>query len=260
MSDVEPLASDAPENDAPQVATAPSSGIFRDPVVRIMAYAAVGLVILFLATAVSALVTGVLRPNVVRTAAERQALVASAAVQSGGTGDAWAPYINALVAAGDLRQAQMTLDRARASVETTVAPNLDLAEGRLLTAQKRYEEAAEAAGRAMEGYVAQKEARMAARPETATADPVLLVPSYYDAALVKAYACVELGRWGDAVEMFDLYIIQYPTAADILVDRGQAKVELGDNAGAEKDFREALRFVPYDQEAKDGLARIGAAQ
>jgi hypothetical protein len=51
-----------------------------------------------------------------------------------------------------------------------------------------------------------------------------------------------------------------PTASDVFVDRGYAKIELKDNAGAEKDFRTALRFVPYDQQAKDGLKKIGVAQ
>ena len=38
------------------------------------------------------------------------------------------------------------------------------------------------------------------------------------------------------------------------------KIELKDNAGAANDFRIALRYVPYDQQAKDGLKKIGVAQ
>jgi Flp pilus assembly protein TadD len=57
-----------------------------------------------------------------------------------------------------------------------------------------------------------------------------------------------------------VYIAKHASAADILVDRGNAKIGMGDKAGAEKDFREALRYVPYDEEAKAGLKKIGVAQ
>ncbi len=61
MSDVEPRATTVPEGDSPQGAPANSeAGAFRDPVVRIGTYVAIGLVILFLATVVGALLTGVL--------------------------------------------------------------------------------------------------------------------------------------------------------------------------------------------------------
>jgi len=269
MSDVEPLASNAPEGSAPEVApsTAPAPakrGMFRDPVVRVMTYIAIGLVIVFLATAVGALVTGVLTPSGARgprTAAERELLLATAVLQAqGSVGEAWAPYIDALVATGDLGAARVALSRARASAVSTVVPDLDLAEARLLRAQKRYAQAAKAADKAMEGYVAEQAARLAALETSLTVEQKGIAEDYYNAALVKAYAYVELRRWKAAVGMFDVYIKQHPTAADILVDRGNAKLDMEDNAGAEKDFREALRFVPYDKEAKAGLKRIGVAQ
>lgn len=263
MSDVEPLASNAPEGSAPRPAPAPPrAGMFRDPVVRVMTYIAVGLVILFLATAVGAILTGVLSQNGPRTAAERQLLIAAAAANApGARGEVWAPYVDALVATGDLREARVALDRGRASVVSTWAPDLDLSEARLLRAQKRYAQAAEVADKAMKGYVAEQAARVAASGETTTgAERTGLGENYYNAALVKAYAYVELRRWKDAVGVFDIYISRNPTAADILVDRGNAKAAMKDNTGAEKDFREALRFVPYDKEAKAGLTRIGVTQ
>ena len=58
----------------------------------------------------------------------------------------------------------------------------------------------------------------------------------------------------------DAYIAENPQAADILVDRGEAKIELKDNAGAEADFRAALKFVPDDKRAIAGLAKIGATR
>jgi len=272
MSDVEPDVSDAAGSGAPQeapsVAPAPSGGgMFRDPVVRVMAYVALGMVILFLATVVGALVTGVVTPNSVRgprTATERELMIATAALKAAGSrGEAWAPYVDALVAAGDFRAAKVALGRGRASLAETAtgAPDLDLAEARLLAAQKRYDQVVGVADRAMKGYEAERDARAAAGSEaSSTAKPAVLGENYYNAALVKAYAYVKLRRWKDAVELFDIYIIQYPTASDILIDRGNAKAAMKDKAGAERDFRAALRFVPYDEEAKAGLERIGVAK
>jgi len=254
MSDVEPAVRTAPESDAPsEAAEGPEGSMFRDPAVRKMTYAALVVVILFLATAVGALVTGVIsNTDGPRTAGERQLMIAAAVVNKpGATGEAWASYVDALVVTGDLGQAQVALDRARASAGASVTPDLDLAGARLLRAQERHEQAVEAADTAMKGYKAELAAR--------TADGVL-GDNYYNAVLVKARSCAELGRWKDAVEAFDIYITAHPTSADILVDRGNAKVGMKDNAGAEKDFRAALRFVPYDEEAKAGLKRIGVAE
>ena len=267
MSDVEPLVSgaagDSAPQEAPSAAPAPTkAGVFGDPVVRFMAYVAIGLVILFLATTVGAILTGVFSPRGARSSAERELLIAAAvATAPGATAEAWAPYVNALVSTGNLRKARAVLNRARVSVVATDAPDLDLAEARLLRAQKRYEQAAAMAEKAMKGYESERAARVAASAAaTKPADPILLVEDYYNAALVKAYALIELRRWEDAVGMFDLYISRHPSAADILVDRGNAKAGMKDKAGAEKDFREALRFVPYDKDAKAGLKRIGVAQ
>ena len=60
--------------------------------------------------------------------------------------------------------------------------------------------------------------------------------------------------------MFDLYLNAHRTASDILIDRGNAKIQLKDKKGAEADFRAALKYVPYDEQAKAGLKKIGAAQ
>src|SRR5574340_1231398 len=255
MSDVEPLAESVSQADATQASAVRRTGMFRDPAVRVMTYLAIGLVILFLAMIVGALATGVVEPKGAgpRTAAERQLLTAAeTAARGGATGAEWAPYINALVATGDLQKARVTLDTARASVNATAtAPELELAEARLELAQKRYAQAAKAAETAMKGFEARQAARLAAGGNTASrAEELGIEADYYSAALVKAYAHVEAREWEDALTMFDVYIARYPTAADILVDRGNAKVELKDTAGAEKDFREALRFVPYDADAK----------
>ena len=260
MSDATPIPEGTPE----QSEGPPSSrkrGLLADPVVRTMVYISLGLVILFLTTVVGVLVTGVAAPTGPRSVAERQVLMALGSGQAR-AGAASAPYINALIAAGNLPAARVALSQARGSVSaTTPVSDLDLSEARLLSADKQYENAVSLADKAMKGYKAKHDALVAKGGTTAEkAKSFGYGPDYYDAALVKAYALVELGRWKDAVAAFDIFISVNPTASDILIDRGNAKVELKDKAGAEKDFREALRFVPYDEEAKAGLKKIGVAQ
>jgi len=236
-------------------------GLLADPVVRAMVYVAMGLTILFLATVVGVLVSGVAAPTGPRTVAERQVLIASAQVE-GTSGEASAPYVNALIAAGNLPAARVALAQARSTVsDKAPAPDLDLAEARLESSGGGYEKAVSLADNAMAGYKAEYDALVAKGGKAAAAAKGFgYGPDYYNAVLVKAYALVELGRGKDAVAMFDVYIDKNPTASDILIDRGNAKAALKDKKGAEKDYREALRFVPYDEEAKAGLKKIGVAK
>lgn len=255
MSDARPTAREATQRKA---SGAPVR-MFQDPVVRWMAYAAFGVVILFLATIVGALLTGVGESDSPRTAAERQVVVARAALNAGEVGGAWAPYIDALLASGDLGAARGALDAARASIPSTLTvPELELSEARLELAQKRYTQASRAADTAMKGFKARQAASIAA--SDAAGAEAAVAESYGEALLVKAYASVGLDKWKEAVAAYDVYLALNPTAADIFIDRGNAKINLKDMAGAEKDFRAALRFVPDDKEAQAGLGKIGAAK
>ncbi len=248
---------DEPPEADPVPAKAP---LLADPVVRVMVFVSLGALILFLATVLGVVATGSLEESAPRSAAERQILLAQA---EGTVGEASAPYINALVAAGNLTAARVALGQARASVAASApVSDLDLAEARLASADKKYEDAIAFADKAMQGYQAEADALTAKSAESSSSEKQTFGPSrdYYNAALVKAYALVELRRFDEAVKAFDIYIDKTPTASDVLIDRGNAKIELKDNAGAEKDFRAALRFVPYDSEAKEGLKRIGVAQ
>jgi tetratricopeptide (TPR) repeat protein len=260
MSDAAPIPDSPPEpTKAPPIPRKP--GLMADPVVKVMVYCAIGLVILFLATVVGVLGTGVISPSGPRSLGEKQVMVASAQVK-GAVGEAMVPYVDALIATGDLSAARVALAQARASLPATgTAFTLDLAEARLLSAGGDYAKAIPFADKTMKGNKAKYDALVAKGGEAAAAaKDAGYGDDYYDAALVKAYALVELRRFKDAIPMFDIYIRTHPTASDILVDRGNAKAEVKDKAGAEKDFREALRFVPYDEQAKAGLKKIGAAQ
>jgi tetratricopeptide (TPR) repeat protein len=232
-----------------------------DPVVRVMVFVSLGLVLLFLATVIGVLLTGVATPTGPRSSVEKDLLVAAAGLR-GATGEAQSSYIEALVQAGNLPAARAALMQARASVPATAqpAPDLDLAEARLNMKARDYEKAVALADTAMAGYKTKLEAAIARSKDSTKTTTPSLRPNYYSAALVKAYALVQLGRFKDAIPAFDIYIRVTPTASDIFIDRGNAKLKIGDKAGAEKDFREALKYVPYDADAKAGLEKIGVAQ
>jgi len=83
----------------------------------------------------------------------------AAAQANGATGNAVAPYVNALVAAGNLPAARLSLAQARSGVKaSTPAPDLDLAEARLLSMGEEYDKAVAMADSAMKGYKAEAEA------------------------------------------------------------------------------------------------------
>ncbi len=264
MSDAAPMSEElSKEPEGPS--RTHESGLLADPVVRIGVYGVTGLVILFLATVVGVMATGITAPTGPRSVAEREVMIAAART-AGATGTATTPYINALIAAGNPQAARIVLNQARASVGATEpVSDLDLAEARLFSMDGKYDKALTFADKAMMGYEDERDALIAARAKTETAtatanEPVILRPNYYNAVLVKARALVELGRFSDAVAAYDIYIANDPAAADILVDRGNAKAAMKDNAGAEKDFRKALKFVPYDEGAKAGLQKMGVAE
>lgn len=248
--------------DPPEAPAPPRKpGAMADPVVKVMVIVALGLVVLFLATLVGVLGSGLMSPTGPRSLAEKDLMVASSQVQ-GKVGEAMVPYVQALISAGDYSGARLALSQARASAPTTPpALRLDLTEARLLSAQANYGEVIPFADKVMTGYKAKYDALIAKGGEDATKSKANGYGEfYYDAVLVKAYALVELRRFKEAIPLFGQYIAKNPTAADTLIDRGYAEIEVGDKAAARKDFQAALRFVPYDERAKAGLKKIGAAQ
>jgi len=230
-----------------------------DPVVRGMMFATLGLVLLFLTAVLGVLVTGVADRGAPATLAEKEIAVGEEAVRKGSTDTAvWMDYISALILNEQYARAEQTIEDGRAVLAKTAAPDLLLAEARLLSAQESYTPAIAKADEAMKQMKAALDKRVAAGgQEEKTATIEGLPDNYYSAVLVKALAFENLKQWDKVVEQYDIYLKEMPTAADILVDRAQAKAELGDTAGAEKDYRGALKFIPDNEEANAGLAEIG---
>lgn len=253
---------DETKDPAPSKQIRGKKSIFDDLVVRKMAFAAVGILILFLVTVVSALLTGVLQPGGPRTALEREIVTSGAAIRAG-TSDTsvWALHISALIVDGQLGRAEDVLATAQASLDDSATADLVLSEARLARAQGRYEGALEAAERARTQLREHHESLLA--QEGPIANAALqegLHPNYHAAVLVKAEVYRDLEDWEKLLEQYDIYIEANTGAADVLVDRGNLRLEMGDESGAEADFNEALRFYPNFAEALDGLDRIGSPQ
>lgn len=262
MSDAGPDLNLSPEPASSRRRSSEPTGIFRDPVVRRMTYIAFGLVILFLVTVASALVTGVLGSGGPRTLAEKELAVYGAAVREGSKSpEVWATYISALVADGQYGRAAGVIEDARRSLDDSRTADISIAEVRLFAAQNKTEQAIAAADAAMKQIQDNWEARLAAGGTIAAGARVDGLPAnYYTAILLKAYIYRDAKDYASAVEQFDLYLEKYPTASDILIDRALAKIELGDIAGAEADLRSGLQFDPGNAQALDALDSIGAVR
>lgn len=247
---------------APRKQIRRKSSIFDDPVVRKMAFAAVGILILFLVTVVSALVTGVIQPGGPRTALERDISVTGAAVRAGTTDTSvWARHISALILDGQLGRAENILATAKASLDDSATADIVLSEARLLRAQGQYEEALEVADAARAQIREHHEKQLAEGGVIANAARLAgYHDNYYIALIVKADIYRDMEQWERVLEQYNDFIESNPGAADILTARGNVKFEMGDRTGAEADYREALRFYPDYEEALAGLERIGSSQ
>jgi len=255
-----PVETPAESAPAPKKPARPS--IFRDPAVVKMMWVAIGLVVLFLASVLGVVATGLLANTGPRTLAEKELAVASQAVQ-GGTRDAavWGEYIVGLINTEQYGRAERAIADARSSSNDSATAEFTLDEARLFAAKDDPQAAIKAADKAMKAIeVAHKKALGASGYVAKAAEVSGLHENYYTATLIKAYAYRDLKQYAKAIEMFDVFITKNAGAADVLIDRGNVKIDAGDKKGAEKDFKTALKFMPGNDEALAGLKKIGATQ
>jgi tetratricopeptide (TPR) repeat protein len=235
--------------------------MFNDPLVRNMAFAALALVVTFLVLVLGVLLSGVATRTGPRTLAENQLSVTGAAVRSGKADSAtWGSYIAALIDAGRYTQADGVIRDAKASVSDSTTADFAVAEVRLRHAQKDFKRSITVADAGQKQLSKVYKDRIDQGGQGAlTAKLDGLHENWFILALLKADSYEGLGDWEKVIAELDSYLKEYPRASDILIDRGNAKIQMKDIVGAEKDFREALRFVPDDKEALDGLKKIGAS-
>ncbi|MDR3687084.1 MAG: tetratricopeptide repeat protein [Coriobacteriia bacterium] len=252
-----------PTSPAAKQPNAARPGRNPDPVVRWLTLAIAGVVILWLVGILSAMMFGLLSPaNAPRTSAERDLRVLAAETQSGkATTQTYAQYVSTLISAGELNKAQQALDEALATAKTDrsflYAQQADLA-----LARKDYQGTVTAANTAMAEAEKELKAFMAnnVKNNRAPTAGATVPTSFADAALAKAQALYASKDYKGAIAAFDVYLKQSPTDSDILVERAQIKLLVGDKAGAAADYRAALKYIPDYQPALDGLKQIGAAK
>ncbi|MEI8080971.1 MAG: tetratricopeptide repeat protein [Actinomycetes bacterium] len=233
----------------------------RDPVARWLLMAILVVIILWLLSVASALLFGFLSPAAApRTSIEHQVAEYQLKTQTGKAAAVdWAAYVSALLEAGQVTKAESVVNQA---IKTSKSDKsyVYLSQARVLMARKRYNDAVKAADAALAESKKETDSevkRLQAKGINATVEKRRL-PSWQDSLLVRAQALAAAGKTADAIKAYDDFLVLAPTESDVLTVRGLLKVKVGDKTGAEKDFREALRFIPTYKPALDGLKQIGA--
>jgi tetratricopeptide (TPR) repeat protein len=232
--------------------------MFDDPVVRWMAVAAAGLVILYLAGIAGALVIGVIGNPTPRTASERALYAAESAVNGGDhSAKAVAAYVSALTNVGQYGKAQGVLDSAPNSLWGTDTGDLELAQATLRYEEKDYAGAVKAADAGMKAIKTKWDAAVK-KPGLSAAKTYGLDANYWAALLIKGQSQQAAGDAKAAVKSYDEYLKQNPMESEVLCNRGDAKMQLKDTVGAKADYQAALKYVPDNARALEGLKKIGA--
>lgn len=248
--------SPSPDNMWDEAAETAAESPPRDVVTGRLVYAT-----LLTAVAVFALLAYVLysllvAPRAPRTAVERDVMVMATIVeQAPQSPHAWGDYVRALINAEDYGRAGRVLQDARSAVGTA-SPVL-IEEARLLDARGRTDEAIEAVDIA----VAQAEAEVAERTAALAAKGVVQQPDtsdVVDAYLLKARILVSMDRREEATDAFGEALALKPSMADVLVERGELYLEIGDATSAAADFESALEYIPDMESALQGLERTKA--
>lgn len=247
-------------------APANRSGMFADPVVRRLSWLGALMLVAFLATVVSALFFGILNPPAPRTAVERDLALAEKRIESAETTltpEDWYQYTTALVASGQYTKAERMIQAARdGGFEDPRKQYLGISEVRLDLAREDWEKALEHADAAMKALEDQRALDQKEFEATQKATSLIsegLGENYDILRLNRVEALEKLGRLDEAIATLDDYLADNPRAADILVWRGDLKVETGDTDGAIEDYKAASAFQPGDEELAKKLKDLGAS-
>ncbi|MHB1340838.1 MAG: tetratricopeptide repeat protein [Coriobacteriia bacterium] len=239
------------------------SGMFADPLVRRLGWIAGIMIVLFLATVVSALTFGVINPPAPRTALEKDLALAETKVDAGSiVPQDWFDYISALIGSEQYTKAERMIQAARdREIEDPAKQYLLVAQVRLDIARGEYEEALMSSDAAMNALEAQLKVETdryekTKKPTTMIADG--LGENYETLRLNRAEALEALGRLDEAIVELDEYLTKNERAADILVWRGDLKATAGDADGAIADYKAASVYMPGDEALLEKLEGLGA--
>lgn len=245
--------SQEPVADEPGVAPA------DDRVVRGLAWAAYGIVIVIVTLTVWVYVAGIAVPQVPRTALERELfMLEKVTAERPGSARAWADYAYALIVAERYAAAERVLDEATENVGDQ-SPELLIQRGRLAAAQGDADTAVDFWQRtidAVDTFRADELKRLAEKgivPDKRSVKGDVKAAAARLAGDAKAKA----GEPQDAIDYYTISLTEEGGDADVYVARGQQHLKLGETVKARSDFKRALVLVPGMQSAKDGLAEVG---
>jgi tetratricopeptide (TPR) repeat protein len=88
-------------------------------------------------------------------------------------------------------------------------------------------------------------------------EAIRLDPADTDARVYRGFTYAELGAHEKAIEDFDAVLAIDPNDAIALAGRGESLAALGQNERAIADFRRALEIDPKNEEAAEGLKKLG---
>ena len=230
--------------------------VFQDPVVRWMAIGAVSVVILWVAAMASAIVFGLTDPPAPRTFVEQRLYMLEGVVKSNPqSGLAWRDYAAALISAKQYSAAQRVIeDGMKVAKEKSY---LMVQEARLAREKGDDDKALELAAKAAKEARKEREADVK-RLEKSGSSSRIVPKGLSGALIITGEILTERKDWEGVIEACDERLELEPTDTKGLVMRGNAYAGLGDKKKAEKDFREALEYVPDMPEALAGLKAIGA--
>lgn len=243
-----------PQNDPAPVTPA------TDPVARRIMTIALGLIILWLAGVVSAIVFGLMDPSAPRTSTERALKVYESVVDSGEANPTvYAAYIRALTEAKQYNKAQQLINASIDADESTRAQIL-VEQARLHNARDRYDDAIATADDAIAQFEADWERLEASARERNVPFTQQRPIEHRQALILKAAAYMGLDKPAEALDVYTQYLEMWPADADVRTLRGDLYASQGDKDKAEEDYRESLRFIPDYEAALEGLDEIGATR
>lgn len=233
-----------------------------DPLAKRMLVTVLVLVVLILTVLFYALFAGAINPPAPRTATEYAYNRAQAMIdQEPGNGLWWSDYIRLLVAEKRYGDAERAIKDAREAVTEATIMHVNNAELQLLMAREQYQEVIDRSTEFLKydaEYRYQQDIDAAQRgitlsPESRRAQNKVTIETLG----VRAQASVQLKDYEDAIGALTTALKADPRASDVYAFRGDVHVLAGDDAAAEADYREALKYLPDYQPAIDGLAALG---
>lgn len=231
-----------------------------DRATRIMLFAVFFVLLMILAVLAYAYLLGGFGAPAPRTSAENSLVVTEAQIRSNPKGGvAYATRAETLYGLGRKAEAYQTLAQGEKAIGKEVPAILYVLRTwtALLNHDGNYAEAVKVGTRGMSSsneYLLKQGAVLYTKRVT-NINANLQVTESVDMALQTANAYMGLKQYDKALELYDYANQLEPLGADVLSLRGYAYLAKGDKTKAKADFQEALKYLPNDPTAKNGLAQ-----